>query len=133
MPAVPPSAVHLSGVGTGATRFTLQCEAKQSESVVQLVTPEASVPEVHVPVVVSQLPKRRQFESVVQLVSIGASVPGLHMPVLVSHIPNSWIVQVSKLDFPNVERAAQRITFPLHIVGMSAALIACATQLTNRP
>ena len=45
--------------------------------------------------------------------------------------------QVTNPGFPQVERAAQRLIFPLQLVGMVPSLLSrrttCATQLTYRP
>jgi hypothetical protein len=51
-----------------------------------------------------------------------------------SHVPDDAKQQVTNPDFfPHVERAAQRVTAPLQLVGSpfaTASRTACATQLT---
>jgi len=74
-----------------------------------------------------------QSASVVQAVNPAASVPVVHVPATVSHVPVVTLVQVSKLGLPQVERATQRVTFPLHRVGIPSAFTVCATQLTHFP
>jgi hypothetical protein len=47
-----------------------------------------------------------------------AYVPSVHSPETVSQIPVLDRRHLSKLAFPQVDRAAQRFTFPLHRFGM---------------
>ena len=67
--------------------------------------------------------------SVVQ-VSVESSV---HVPVVVSHVLVGT-VHVTKPFLPQVDRAAQRVTFPLQFVGIrpqsASFLVRWATQLT---
>jgi len=65
-----------------------------------------------------------------------AVTPSSHTPLV--HVPGLQLVQVTKpVFFPQVDRAAHRVTAPLQFVSMSpsrtASRTACATQLTYRP
>jgi hypothetical protein len=59
-----------------------------------------------------------------------------HVNVVVSHV-SVGMLHVTKPSFPHVERAAQRVTFPLQFVGIVPSCASwftmCATQLTYRP
>ena len=96
------------------------------------------LPAEQVPVMVSQVPDAsRQSLSPEQVVSPVAKVPDVQLPVLVSQVPNtSGIWHVTKFALPQIDFAAQRVTFPLQLVGSRAgslldSMFTClATQLT---
>ena len=113
--------------------------AQQVVAPLQSTTPPASVHRVSEDLILHFV-VTAQSVSALHEPSQSSDVPTVQVPgvVVVSQVPNSvGIRHTTKPGLPHVERAAQRVTFPLQLVGIcfwaANVLTACATQLTYCP